>query len=229
MSNHTKHVEITEAEVGKRYARLTVIALGHEKHGRTAALCRCDCGQELVATFNTLRRGNTRSCGCFKNELIGKRQRTHGRSRTPEYRSWCAMKDRCGNPNNQDFHHYGGRGITVCPQWEFSFETFLADMGPITDGRNTIERIDTNGNYEPGNCRWATQKEQTRNKRTNRLITVNGETHPVGVWAERFNIDQRLICERLNRGWPPEEAMAPPLQRRWSTRKGERLVPAAAS
>ncbi len=126
-------------------------------------------------------------------------------SKTREWICWTSMKQRCRNPNSTGYALYGARGIQVCERWN-KFANFLADMGEAPDGM-TIERIDNNGHYEPNNCRWATLTEQNRNQRTNRLITIDGETLCVTAWAERFGIDPFRIYQRLDDGWPPEKAV----------------------
>lgn len=216
--------------VGKKFGRLTVVAeAGRELRQNSGRLspqvqwrCLCDCGNELICITGRLTNGNTKSCGCLKNELIGNRSRTHGRCRSPEYNSWCAMKDRCNNQNNQDYEQYGGRGIKICQRWDESFEAFLQDMGLRQKGKNTVERLDANGDYEPSNCRWASQKEQTRNKRNSRRLTFNDETLALGEWAERIGVHYSVLQSRLDRGWPLEAALTTPSQRLtgWCTRKG---------
>lgn len=213
---------------GQAFNRLTVVASAPPLYGRTAWLCECECGKSLVVTANALRRGNTKSCGCLRVDRAGASRRTHGRSKSLEYQTWCAMKSRCENPNNQDFHHYGGRGIKICQEWSGSFETFLADMGLRPERNSTLERIDTNGDYCPSNCKWAPQAEQTRNKRTNRLYTINGETLCLVDWANRVGIDYRTIDGRMARGWPPEVAIMTPLLSRWNTSHGTINSPSAA-
>ena len=137
--------------------------------------------------------------------IIGERSKTHGMSRTRTYKIWFGMKKRCKDESSNRFASYGGRGIRVCERWEV-FENFLADMGECPAGMS-IDRIDTNGNYEPSNCRWASAKEQARNRRYNKLLTANGETKPVAEWAEQLGIDQRVIHLRLKRGWTEQQAI----------------------
>jgi hypothetical protein len=205
--------------VGKRYERLTVIRESGRYRKQVLWECRCDCGAVIHTTSNHLNRGNTKSCGCLKRELLGNRRRTHGLCRSPEYVSWCAMKHRCNNPENQDWEHYGGRGIKVCKRWEKSFRSFLADMGPQPPGQNTIERVNSDKDYKPSNCRWASQKEQTRNKRTTKRIEHNGETLTVGEWAERLGLSYSVLQSRIVRGWPIQLALTLSKQRRWSRRQ----------
>ena len=131
-------------------------------------------------------------------------------SRPDGYHSWQGMIGRCEYPHHPDYRNYGGRGISVCPRWRKSFKDFMADMGPRPTKRHTIERIDTNGNYEPANCRWATQKEQQNNRRNNRLLTLNGETLTMAQWAERIGITIYALYQRLERGkMRIEEALQP--------------------
>ena len=153
--------------VGDRYGRLLVEAReGSDKFGNRLWRCRCDCGKTVRVSSTRLAKGDTLSCGCYARDMVIARSTKHGLHGTPEYRSWQAMQSRCTNPKMHNFMRYGGRGITVCDRWcgEQGFATFLADMGERPEG-TTIDRVDVNGNYEPGNCRWATPKEQRANQR----------------------------------------------------------------
>lgn len=148
----------------QRFGRLVALwPQNKDKRGLYLWLCLCDCGRETVVRGSDLREGKTKSCGCLHDELASKRNFRHGHSKgTRTYRSWMAMRDRCRYSNHKDYEHYGGRGIKVCERWQ-SFENFLADMGERPVGL-TLDRIDPNGNYEPGNCRWATWSEQRENQ-----------------------------------------------------------------
>jgi hypothetical protein len=125
---------------------------------------------------------------------------------TSTYNSWVGMKQRCLNPKNPKFSIYGNRGISVCDRWLKSFENFLEDMGNAPD-RMSIERIDNNGNYEPKNCKWATNKEQSNNRRSNKLITYKGETLGVCEWSKRLGAGISLVTYRLKQGWNPISAI----------------------
>ena len=131
---------------------------------------------------------------------------------TAEHAAWSAMKARCLNKNHKWYRIYGGRGITVCARWLNSFESFLEDMGPRPAGKS-IERRNNNEGYNPTNCYWATRKEQSRNKRDNRLITCDGETHSVTEWAEKLNVPRARIAGRLRKGWSPERTIHEPKQK----------------
>lgn len=148
---------------GQRFGRLLVIRRAPNRGRWTAWTCRCDCGVEKVVASTGLVQGSTRSCGCLVHE--NKAALTHGMSGRSEYYIWALMLQRCYNPKNDHYEDYGGRGIRVCERWKKSFEAFFADMGP-RPGRMTMDRWpNKDGNYEPGNCRWATWKEQAQNRR----------------------------------------------------------------
>lgn len=134
---------------------------------------------------------------------------THGRTKTSTYNIWLSMRQRCINPNNQAYDRYGGRGIKVCDRWLHSFENFLADMGERPRGL-TLERIDNDGDYGPGNCRWATYKEQGCNQRSNNRLTFQGETLTVAQWARKLGVRDQFLRVRLSRGWSVEETLGRP-------------------
>lgn len=187
---------------GKRVGRLVVLKLAYIKR-EAHWLCQCDCGQLTNVAGSQLRKATTKSCGCGRKTQNG----GHG---TPEYTSWKDMKRRCYNPRARYYHIYGGRGITICDRWRTSFVNFLADMGPKPFPEASIDRIDNDGNYEPGNCRWATKLEQSHNSRKVRNITYNGETHCLREWARRIGITKRTLSVRLERGWSLEKALTTP-------------------
>lgn len=158
-----------------------------------------------MASGSNLRHGHTSSCGC-RRVAAGKRNRIHGRTDTPEFKIWTGVLTRCENPRCEAYPRYGGRGIEVCERWQ-TFENFLADMGPRPSADHSIDRIENDGNYEPGNCRWATDAEQNQNTRSNRLLTYAGRTQPLSVWAREFGIRRETVRERLKAGWDVERAL----------------------
>jgi hypothetical protein len=165
--------------VGKRFGRLVVTKRSEQvgSQGQPYWWCHCDCGSDVQVRGQSLRIGRTQSCGCLARLTTTQRNHRHGNAargkQSPEYIVWNSLKTRCLNPKSSSYVHYGGRGITVCPEWRDSFEAFLRDVGPRPEG-HTLDRIDTNGNYEPGNCRWATQEEQANNRRADAQVLVNG-------------------------------------------------------
>ena len=151
---------------GQRFTRLTAIEPAGVKRGLIAWRCRCDCGREVVVAGACLRKGNTKSCGCLKVESFAKVITKHGMCESPEYMAWMAMRSRCKpGSRRKDAKWYASVGVKVCERWATSFEAFLADVGPKPGPGYSLDRIDPYGNYEPGNCRWATWKEQANNKR----------------------------------------------------------------
>ena len=198
---------------GKQFGRLVAIKKTQPRiqpSGQkvTRWLCRCDCGKEVVVDFGNLRTGNTQSCGCYHIETLGLNFKTHGLSKTPEYMSWKSMIQRCEYPKNNRYHLYGGRGIKVSPEWH-SFETFLSDMGEKPTPKHTLDRIDVNGNYQKENCRWATQKEQQRNRGNNLRVTWKGVLVPLAEAAELSGINYGTLLRRVKSGWSESELFLP--------------------
>jgi hypothetical protein len=149
------------------FGMLTAIEPVGRQNGKVVWRCRCACGGETESTANNLRSGNSTNCGCVRRSGLSQRNTTHGLGKPPEYNSWANMVQRCHNPDHPKFHYYGGRGISVCSVWRESFPAFLAHIGPRPSPGHSIDRFpDNNGNYEPGNVRWATQKEQVANSRS---------------------------------------------------------------
>ena len=150
---------------GRRFGRLFVRGLAHRGDGRAFWICKCDCGKRKVIAANTLSGGHTKSCGCLWMDSIKRANTKHGMCGTVEYTAWALMIGRCENSKLPAWQSYGGRGIKVCKRWRKSFPAFLADMGKRPSYRHTLDRINNDGDYRPGNCRWATRLAQGRNTR----------------------------------------------------------------
>jgi len=195
----------------KKFGRLT--ALGPVEQTKYGAkwLCACECGGKTTVLARSLRRGATKSCGCLNRELASARNseinKTHGRTNTPEFRAWQGMWQRCGNVKDKNYNSYGGRGITVSEQWR-SFEPFLEFIGPRPSPDHSIDRIDVNGNYEPGNVRWAISAVQNRNKRSNLIVSAFGK---IVVLSDFFDDAHSAAYQRARRlikkGWAGEDAI----------------------
>ena len=200
---------------GQRFGRLVVLRREGSIGAKPAWLCRCDCGGEHLTTATVLKNGHTRSCGCLKIESDSRGSRyRHGLSNSPEHKVWMGMMDRCSNPKSTFFSFYGGRGIKVCERWK-RFEDFLSDMGPRPSLRHSIDRIDNDGDYEPGNCKWATATEQANNTSRNVLITIGSQTKTMSQWCKETGVDPDLASQRIIRDkWAPGDAVTvPPLNR----------------
>jgi hypothetical protein len=196
-----------------RFGRLRVLRRDQRERPRLYWDCLCDCGTRTSVRAAHLRYGLIRSCGCFGRERVGDTHRTHGMSKSPEYRTWAEIKKRCYNPMQKSYARYGGRGITMCDRWRDSFETFYADVGPRPSPRHSIDRMDNTGHYTPENCRWATVIQQANNKRSNRSLTLQGITRNVTQWAAVTGLQPSAIWHRLARGWSDERTLTEPLHR----------------
>jgi len=193
---------------GIRFGRLVGVSLikrDMTKENNHIWLFDCDCGSQKQARIKSVRSGSTTSCGCVFREMVIKRNQTHGMSKNRAYRVWKDMRARCNNPNNTDFHLYGGRGISVCERWN-DFSAFLCDMGERPDGMS-IDRINVDGDYTPENCRWADAKTQANNKRNNVVVEYCGEKLTLQEWEEKTGIKRETIQYRLKAGWSLDDAL----------------------
>lgn len=204
---------------GDRYGRLIAVRRVYSS-SVSRWLCRCKCGKCVAVRLSDLRTRKTRSCGCMRSENTKRNNRlrsTHGETRNgkipPEYLSWRAAKARCFNPNNAQYSSYGGRGITMCRRWRESFKNFVTDMGRRPSLKYSIERIDGSGNYEPGNCKWATSREQTRNRSCTRFYSYRGKTQTIREWSEELGVDFWALAWRYKQGWDAEIALTTPFRK----------------
>lgn len=193
---------------GEKFGRLTVIKRHpvNDRQNKPQWECICDCGKNVVVSAYSLRSGNTKSCGCYKSDIDREVNTTHGESKTRLYRIWCSIKRRCNSPTDKSYDRYGGRGISVCEEWNNSYETFSkwAKENGYSEGLS-IERKDVNGNYCPDNCTWITLKEQARNKRNTIYITIGNETKRFREWCEMYNVKYDSALYRYHKGYSVEE------------------------
>lgn len=209
-SNLLKKANIDDIR-GKKYGKLLVLNLIPNTIGDSCFDCLCDCGKRVIVKGRNLKNGNTRSCGCIKDNFEPP-NKTHGMSRTRLFRIWVGMKQRCENKNNPKYSIYGGRGIKVCDEWQ-EFIPFME--WAYCNGYNeklTIDRINPNGNYEPKNCRWSNLKEQANNTRSTVFLTYNGETKSASEWSEITKISSDTITRRKRSGWTDEECLTIPVE-----------------
>jgi hypothetical protein len=197
---------------GQRFGRLVAIRSAGKQASFTLWECQCDCGNVSRTIIPRLRSGKTKSCGCLRAEATRARRLTHGLTESGTYNSWMQMIQRCTNPKDSRWTRYGGRGIRVHGPW-LTFANFLADMGEKPP-EHSIDRIDNDGNYEPANCRWASQKTQQNNRSTNRILTINGRSQSVTRWAEELGIKSATLSARLRKGWAPIRAVSTPVRPR---------------
>ncbi len=201
----TKRSELT----GRRFDRLLVIGRAeNDNRGNTRWRCQCDCGESTTAVGYQLKAGNKRSCGCLQRERSSETHRVHGGGDDPEYDVWRSMRLRCLDKRNPN---YGGRGIAVCERWQ-SYANFIADMGRRPSPKHSLDRVDNDSGYNPDNCRWATQKEQCRNTRFNRLVNYAGQKMPLVEACEQAGLPYGPVLLRLNRGWSHDRALHTPIE-----------------
>ena len=203
-------------EVGQKWNRLTAVSRSGDitKKGNIW-IFRCDCGVEKEIVAKEVRSGNTKSCGCLQLEHAKKPTNIrHGMRASPEYSSWTEMKRRCLSPNHRSYKAYGGSGITVCKEWAGSFEAFYKDMGPKPDPSYSIDRIENELGYYPGNCRWSSSAEQNRNKGTNVWVLMGGDTVVVAEACRIQGIKYSTAITRIRRlGWSAERAVFTPARK----------------
>lgn len=197
-----KFIDLT----GEQFGRLRVIRRAANYNEHTRWECACICGATVIVWAANLRNGTTQSCGCYQKDRASESNSKGRAEYKREYKSWVHMKGRCLNPRDKKYHLYGGRGITVCEAWAKSFDAFIKDMGRCPAGM-TIDRKNNDGPYSPENCRWATQQQQQRNRRTNVWVTAMGETLLQRDWARRLNMSDADLHYRLKTGCTIESLM----------------------
>lgn len=220
ITSSSRRIDLT----GEQYGRWNVVRFSFVKDQKAYWLCRCECGTERNMATGAIRSGSSQSCGCWSNERKSER-RTHGASgyngkgRSPLYVTWCEIRRRCLSEKCHAYDRYGGRGIRICDRWKdgegglTGFECFVADMGQKPTPAHSIERKEVNGNYEPGNCIWATTEQQAQNKRDNRYVTVRGEQVLITHAARRVGISLATAYDRMKNGWSEDKTFTTPPRR----------------
>jgi hypothetical protein len=192
---HHRFIDLT----GQRFGRLVALRTDGRYRSEFRWRVCCDCGAEKTVLGTNLRSGYTQSCGCLHAEKTVAANTIHGMRYSAEFRTWTAIRDRCTNANSKSYSNYGGRGIKVCERWR-EFSAFYADMGPRPSRAHSIDRIDVNGNYEPGNCRWATASQQARNTRKTLYLEFRGKRLPMADIADMIGVTYSTLENRLRRG-----------------------------
>lgn len=202
---------------GSRFTRLTVKGLVRVNQKKVLWECLCDCGRVVRVRAAALNNGNTRSCGCLSVETSRARFTTHGHTKGKKfsltYSSWTKMLYRCFDPRCKTFKNYGAKGITVCDRWKNSFAAFLEDMGERPSSAHSIERIHQEAGYEPGNCRWATRREQGKNRTNNVRLTLDGRTMILADWSRELGINYLTLLQRVRRGWDDRKVLTTPVKK----------------
>lgn len=198
---------------GQKFGRLTAIRRAGKQGNHLLWEFRCDCGKTVIALGINVKSGKMKSCGCLRAEQGREQLSTHGLSNTRLHEIWKSMRQRCNNPKNPSYPNYGGRGIAICPEWD-DFKLFFdwAILHGYKDGLQ-IDRIDNDGDYCPENCRWADEKTQSNNRRSNTWLECRGERHTVAEWSDLTGIKQSTILVRMMKyGWSVEQALFTPVR-----------------
>lgn len=204
----------TRFKAGEKFNKLTILEIRKEGKGiPLTCSVACDCGTKKSIKLKAVTSGQIKSCGCLGRNRP-KKPRKKRQAKVPknakERRAWAKMKERCYRPAHRAYKYYGERGIQVCEAWRNSFQQFLEDMGSAPTRQHSVDRINNDGNYCKENCRWATPIEQNQNRRDNKFLTIMGETRTISHWARVFSLSDNTISGRVQRGWPPLEALLIP-------------------
>lgn len=203
---------------GRKFGRLLVVQRSEDYvspngHHVVCWECECDCGtKHYIVSGNSLKKGSTSSCGCISKEFP--KHKTHGQSKTQLYKEWCDIKKRCYNSKSKSYPDYGMRGITLCQEWHdyVKYYAYVSVLPHFQEKGYTLNRIDNNGNYEPGNVEWATKAEQANNRRSSRLLEYNEKRQTIAQWSAEIGIEQTTLSARLRMGWSIEKALTTPLK-----------------
>lgn len=209
--------------IGSQFNGLKVLALAERRGAKRVFLCACECGNFVKVYDCGLSQGTSKSCGCRQRKQAAEQMTKHGLyGCVHEYNSWIGIKQRCLNPKNHAYPRYGGRGISICSEWVNDFAAFYSHIGPRPGAGYSVDRINNNGNYEPGNVRWATRSEQSKNRRpftvNGKTVEFRGETVTIRQLSRLLGINPSTLYKRLDNGWTPEDLAAAPAQK-FNTRR----------
>lgn len=208
MNSHN-FIELT----GRVFGLLSVISQAQRLTAKVPLWnCICACGSETVVAGKHLRSGAIKSCGCLLKQRAAALNKTHGLTKSAEYKIWCGIKRRCYNVNEKCYPRYGGRGIKMSEDWRNSFAAFIADIGNRPSPLHSIDRINNNGNYEHGNCHWVSNEMQAKNRRSNVHLSCLGKSMTLSEWARLYKINPTTISTRLKLGWSVEKAITSPVR-----------------
>lgn len=205
-----KKIKKIDDNIGKQYNFITILELVKKHNTHKFYKSLCSCGNVFIAIINNIKRGNTKSCGCFQHKLMKTRFKTHGKSTSPEYNVYKTMINRCKDINHIQYKNYGGRGITVCDRWKESFENFITDMGQRPKPKYQIDRIDNNGQYSKENCRWVSPKQNCKNGTMIKFYEYENKNWTIKELCSKFNINRECVRKRLIRGWSLHKALTTP-------------------
>lgn len=199
--------------IGKRFGKLTVIEeYDRNKRGYYRYLCKCDCGNEKIAIGSELQNGHIKSCGCYKKDSIINRCAKYTKEEKKLYGIWKGIRSRCNNKNSKPYQYYGGRGITICDEWNDYLIFYHWSMQNGYEKGKQLDRINNDGNYEPSNCRWVTPLENNHNRGNVNHYTINGITHTLTEWCSIYKIKYNTVRARIiQKGWDIEKALTTPL------------------
>lgn len=199
-------------ETRQVYGRITVLSVDGTQRPNAIVECQCECGKHWNVIARSLAKGSTQSCGCLGKERREAALTKHGLTETLEYSVWTKMRSRCQKPNDPRYPDYGARGITAAPEWE-DFGRFIADIPPRPSLNHTLDRIDNDRGYWPGNVKWSTRQEQNNNRRDNHLIAYQGRTQTLAEWAREVGMDYQTLQRRINHlKWPTEKTLTTPVR-----------------
>lgn len=199
-----------EQYIGSKFFRLTVVQIVDNRKVK----CICDCGNEKITRLSLIKSGNTKSCGCAGRDYQENRG-THHKTHSRIYRIWFNMRQRCNAPTRNAYARYGGRGIKVCERWDKSFEAFYEDTKEGYNDSLTLDRINNNKGYEPGNVRWVTKLQQMQNTSRSIFLEFQGEKMTIADWARRLNVKLQTLRSRYKKNWLTKDILTIPVKKGW--------------